>query len=246
MPQKKRNPIAACCSACCGRYRHFADETVFGRAFTNNYGSLFNLIIANALFWAAGLPRMLDCEFEGVRRNVEGNVCNGTKGSGVFVITCILFIVATFLYFYRLIRDFVVEYRYVTKVRERREREDKLAMEQNAEAERLATEEQNRQVQERAREAKRHEADAARTLAHNIAGRSERKEVEMTGMGKTEEKPARAAPSHKGEEASAVAGEPQPESHDQPLLNETSAASPTVQQHEDGAGKKKRRRRKKN
>lgn len=69
-------------------------------------GAWFNFACANAMFWAIGFLVALDHGYD-EERDSKGRLQSGERGSGVFIITVILFIVATLLLIIKMVRDAV-------------------------------------------------------------------------------------------------------------------------------------------
>jgi hypothetical protein len=53
-------------------YNHCTNETVAGGAISEEYGALFNLLFAQVLFWAIGLPLVVEYGYDESRNGDQG------------------------------------------------------------------------------------------------------------------------------------------------------------------------------
>lgn len=62
------------CKPVTDAFDYFFNETVFGGSLAAEFGALFNFLFGHVMFWAVGLPTMLDYGFEETR-NGDNGVC---------------------------------------------------------------------------------------------------------------------------------------------------------------------------
>ncbi len=68
----KRGFFGRCCGSISNSYSHCVNETVAGGAVSEEYGALFNLLFSHALFWAIGVPIVLDHGYDESRNGDNG------------------------------------------------------------------------------------------------------------------------------------------------------------------------------
>lgn len=67
-----QGPLGRCCASLRGSYNHCTNETVAGGAISEEYGALFNLLFGHVMFWAIGLPTVLDHGYDESRNGDNG------------------------------------------------------------------------------------------------------------------------------------------------------------------------------
>lgn len=77
-------------------------EKSFGGFLGNNIGWTFNFVAIQILFWWQGFPTVLKYGYSNDEFNSKGGIPSGGDGSGVFIITVLLFIVTTIIYVARI------------------------------------------------------------------------------------------------------------------------------------------------
>lgn len=64
-------------------------------------GATFNLFFAHLIFWIFGFPAGEEYGYNDDNRHEDGHIPSGPSGSGIFVITLVLVIVATVIFLIR-------------------------------------------------------------------------------------------------------------------------------------------------
>jgi len=68
----KKGPVGRCCASMSSSYHHCVTETVAGGAVSEEYGALFNLLFAHAMFWGIGIPIVVDHGYDESRNGDNG------------------------------------------------------------------------------------------------------------------------------------------------------------------------------
>ncbi|CAE7946134.1 unnamed protein product [Symbiodinium sp. KB8] len=112
---------------------YFFNETVFGGSLAAEFGALFNFLFGHVMFWAVGLPTMLDYGFEETRNGPNDVTPSGLKGSGAFIVTLVLMVIATVIFVTKMYYQFgIVSERLQAKAAAEEAHRERMAKLRNA------------------------------------------------------------------------------------------------------------------
>lgn len=73
-------------------------KKTLGNFLCSNFGWTFNFVVIHILFWAQGLPTFIKYGYNNESYNSKGGIESGGNGSGVFIVTLVLFLSTTLIY----------------------------------------------------------------------------------------------------------------------------------------------------